>query len=370
MMHLWGRVYIDYDFNISETQDRFVISTANGHPFARDISEVGYLTLHTHGLSLTDLIGQDKKYASMAALLADAHRVQEERNKSVVIYCDKPAFIEIATLWLKTILPNATAETIKEILTLYTAKEKAISGFVYTGVSRIDRIWNVDADADAVIDSSLLKDIGPEFDAFFEVIKTTISIEYLLPTFLSGDTRYDRPFLDSMYNLLSRKAVNEVYDWRNFICTNIQTTLVKQMFNVPDGAYDLESVPSLEPLVNPRFWNRTGLMHPNSSNPALLLTEMSMEDAQSLVTLLTSLRDPYASGPAKPIVMTEVMVLDLIPLLTKGRLLAVEARDVLEHPSFTAISLWSGQEIMKVNFYLVDKILQSDPADLVQYCLR
>lgn len=370
MMHLWGRVYLDFDFRVYFSQNRLVISEQYGNPFDRSSSETGFQTLHAYGHNLQDLVGQDKKYATLTAALVDIERIHQDVNKSVVIYCDKTAYVQFAARWLKAILPNSTVDSVFEILKLHIAKEKAISGFIKTGVNNIDAIWNVDAEARAVIEATFTAPIASEFDEFFDDIKSTLSIEYLLPTFLAGDTRYDRPFLDALYNLLSRKAVNEVYDWRNFIHTNIQTALVKEMFEVPDGVYDLEMVPTLVPLTNPRFWNRTGSLFPDSTNPALQLTEMTTEDAQGLVTLLSALRDPYTSGPAQPIVMTEVMALGLIPLLTKGRLLAIEAKSILQNPSFTAISLWSGDEIKKVNFYLVDMILQSDPASLSPYVLR
>lgn len=370
MMHLWGKVYLDFDFRVRTDKNRFVVSREFGFPLDQSLASAGGL-LHGFGKTLDDLIGSGKQFPTLVAFFEHVQKIQVDVAEPVIIFADRAAYLQVATRWLSSILPAASLQTISEILDLHFHKELTVAGI--GGVNQTNdrsKIWY-----DKAVDQELITLFynlpeTPDFQAFFEKVKGALSIELLLPNFRAGGSHHNATFFKTLCNFLTRWLRDEIYDWRRYAQLNIQNPKVMSILEVPEGVFDLELVPKARPLTNPRFWNVNGNFFARSSNPALLLAEMTEEDISEMQALIHSLRRDYSAEMGAVIQEAEELIIDLLPILAKGSLVKSEAEQIINDERFSARSLWSGDDINKVNFFLIDKLLKRSPAELQEFILR
>lgn len=371
MMHLWGKVYLEFDFRVYFAYNRFVVSKKYGFQFDQG-APVGVSTLHAFGQRLEDVIGDGKQFTTFGDFLAAVEAKQQEKNKPVYIYADREAYLEIATRWLKYILPNASLETIQMILRLQFVKEDSLAGIAGLGKGN-DRpeMWYSPVDDNPFIEQ--IFDSAVEAEAMhthYDDVKDRLSIEYLLPTFRSGDERFNEAFLSTFYAFMCRRLRDEVYDWRRYISLNIQNPKMMQLLDIPLDCFEIDLVPKALPLTNPRYWNRNGNFFAHSANPALMVDQMSIKDVEAMQELIRELREPYEASAGAPVRHAEGLIIDLLPYLVRGKILAIEAEEILADDRFAARNVWSGDEVDKVNFWLIDKLLKLQPDQLNEYILR
>lgn len=363
MMHLWGKVYLDFDFRTFLTHHRYVISEENGFPFDES-SPLGKETLHGYATNLDVIIGKGREHETLTDFLEAVRDKQLELGEPVTIFADRKAYLQLATRWLKDIFPSAPLETVKHILHLHFKKEQVVAGIPGAGKGNdAAQLWYDQTKDDGLISAFFSVPTNQEFQAFFDIIADTVSIEYLLADFLA-DGKRTPAFLKTLHKFLTRRVMSEVYDWRRYVQVNIQNPRLMVQLDVPADALDLELVEAAHPFTNPRYWNKNGNFFESSSNPALLLDELSQEDIFDLQSLVKLLRRKHNAQTLTSIREEEELIVDLLPLLTQPELTAEQAREIIDDPRFAAHHLWAGDEIDKVNFFLVDKLLQSSNSSL------
>jgi hypothetical protein len=119
MLHLFNKVYLEFDDRIEINLDRVVISEEHGYPMHQLLDKVSYGELLAHGKTYQEVIGVD-----LNGFISSIKSHGDTTGKKVVIYCDKHAYKSFIAQWFKVILPNLDFDGFKTIIdyTMYNQR--------------------------------------------------------------------------------------------------------------------------------------------------------------------------------------------------------------------------------------------------------
>ena len=83
MLHLFNKVYLEFDSKIEINFDRVIISERFGLPMYQALDKIAYGELISHGKSLEEVA------PDFIAFLTSIKDGSESNNKKIIIYCDK-----------------------------------------------------------------------------------------------------------------------------------------------------------------------------------------------------------------------------------------------------------------------------------------
>ena len=119
MFHLFSKVYLNFDHNITHTEDRIVVSKDVGQQFSQGDTSIGKSFYQF--LSIENF--KDEGIENELQFFKKCKEIYDKDSKRLTIYCDKISFQKLFIYWHKLILKDIKVENLWKIWSFYLQKE-------------------------------------------------------------------------------------------------------------------------------------------------------------------------------------------------------------------------------------------------------
>jgi hypothetical protein len=253
MLHLFNKVYLEFDNKINVDIDRVVISEQYGVPMSSEFEKYTYGQLIRFTKSIEDLSSDITFDDFILELRGHSNRT----NKKLIVYCDRTNYIRFMASWLKLMMPNLDYDTYKKIAILTIYRERCVSNTQLSSHNTLD--------------------VGPIFEDFTEedwrdgwnnkiagqispaLMGVSISYEFLLANYLAGDTNYTEDLLKTSHLFLRRFFQECFTDNRQMVLLNINNHRMQQALGYEELPVDysndpLKDIPFFQYYTDPVIW--------------------------------------------------------------------------------------------------------------------
>ena len=243
MIHLFNKVYLEFDSYNDQKRDRIIVSKTLGTQFDTSVGKIIYETNE-----LTNVTNDFPSFIEKA----------KSSDGVVMVYADKEAFIAILTRWVKAITASCDKETFNSFIKLSLFKIRALDKDTLSG--------NL---SDYTIDLPTVDQFSTEFDSVdisiedSKKIRTNISqysYEFLLATYLTDQLCYSTEFKNTLLNLLKRQTKETISEVKTNINLNIMNIHFQEAFGYSDDYVDFslnnpgEKITSLGIFYDSDLW--------------------------------------------------------------------------------------------------------------------
>lgn len=236
MLHLFNKVYLEFDNKINVDLDRVVISQQFGIQMSSEYEKYTYGQLIRHSKTLEEL--NDEIVFDDLILELKGHG--ERTNKKIVIYCDKQNYLKFIASWMKLMMPNLDLDTFKDIANLTIYRERCISNTQLSSQNavNIDSIFEPFSDEqwEYAWNEKIEGQISPA------LMGVNISYEFLLANYLAGDRNYVDPLLATAHRFLRRFFQELFTDNRQMVVLNINNHRLQEALGY-SGEVDITTNP-------------------------------------------------------------------------------------------------------------------------------
>lgn len=257
MLHLFNKVYIEFDDKIDINYDRIVISEQYGNAMLQSIDQIAYGVLMSYGRTYDEVVKE-----SFVGFISSLKDHGNRTGKKIVIYCDNAAYKRLAAQWFAVTLPNLQIDGLKTIIdhTVYnqriTANTQLSSVYsmnlnsLWDGVGSIDESWEY---ATELTDN--------ERDAF-KNLGINLSYEFLLASYLSGDMSHYDEFKKTLHMFLRRWFKEMFTDNRQMVLLNLTNHKFLSTFGIDRELVDINSIDplafieQLQAYADDEIWER------------------------------------------------------------------------------------------------------------------
>lgn len=349
MFHLFDKVYLTFDHNISAMENRMVFSEAMGD--GDGSADNGKLKLYSHHLE--DLVGEGKQFQSYLDLIK--HFKFESRHGKLMIYCDTTAFKKLFIAWHKSIISNPTKDSIWHTLMLYLQKESFLSSIT-------DEVHHVHFDK---LHPS--KWDRKEFDKIYKTVEVTpdtawnasiiqsLGIEYLISSYLrnKGNELVKEVLKNKIRVLANRVLQDELYDTRISIINNSFSPELHSIFDIDynNGInIDIFDNQSLGIFNDPLVWRNGMRLTASSSSGALDLASTPLEKLNLMIDTAKKFRIEFQGCSSSSMIVRK---LDWSQWVV-GDFNDEDIESLLESDGMSSSELIADGDKRQVNFLLID----------------
>jgi hypothetical protein len=253
MLHLFNKVYVEFDNKINIDLDRVVISEQYGLPMATEYEKFTYGRLIRYAKSLNEL----NESIVFDEFILELKGHSERTNKKIMVYCDKENYLKFIASWMKLMMPTLDLDTFKDIGNLTIYRERCVSNTQLSSQNavNIDSIFNpfTDEDWEYAWDNKIEGQISPA------LMNVSISYELLLANYLAGDRNYVEPLLATAHRFL-RRFFQEIFtDNRQMVVLNINNHRFQEALgysgNVDITGNPFKNIESLQYYNDPQIWS-------------------------------------------------------------------------------------------------------------------
>ena len=289
MLHLFNKVYMTFDDNIDCHTNRYVISVEKGNEMLQELQTTyrGTLLNYSHSVN-----AMKTKFNGMTGFFNDV-RLKSNQLGKIMIYCDSQAFLELVTIWLKTMLPFADEDAIQKYIDIYLHHERIIANTQLQPTHTLDL-------------TSLNSGLG-DVKGYFRVqgaldieeIKSwdlDLSIELLLGEYFAGADTHEEKLLATYLKFLKRFYKEYFTDARegaalNLLNTTQQTNLGYTADDVNLNADNVfEGITPLAPFADSEVFVAKPTAN-NGANNVMNIDNLSSEKQTALIDLVKQLHD-------------------------------------------------------------------------------
>ena len=236
MLHLFNKVYLEFDHKINVDIDRVVISNEFGNQMSAEFEKYTYGRLIRYAKTLEEL--NDKIVFDDFILELKGHGSYS--NKKLIIYCDKNNYLKFIASWMKLVMPTLDFNTFKDISNLTIYRERCVSNTQLSSQNAvtIDSIFEEFTTTDWQYgwDNKINGQLSPA------VMGVNISYEFLLANYLAGNREYIEPLLLTVHRFL-RRFFQEIFtDNRQMVVLNINNHRFQQALGF-SGTADITGNP-------------------------------------------------------------------------------------------------------------------------------
>ena len=277
MLHLFNKVYLEFDDKIEINFDRVVISERYGIQMLQQLDKVAYGELLAFGKSYEEVIGSN--FANFISSLKD---FGTKSNKKIIIYCDKTAYKLLIAQWYKSTLPNLDFKSFKLIIDYTIYNQRIISNTQLSSVYSIDlnSLWEGLSDIKSAWDSA--KKVDAEF---LKELDINFSYEFLLASYLSGS--HEQQFKKTLHMFLRRWWKEILSDNRQMVLLNLTNHRFQTTFGIDPKSVDLTKLDPLEGIAGFEAYSDDEIWERDQNQYGVCKLEgLSQEKADSLMVLL------------------------------------------------------------------------------------
>jgi hypothetical protein len=291
MFHLFDKVYLTFDHNISTFENRMVFSNVSG---------IGDGSLTTSKLklfaqSIDDIVGKDKQFAILLELFKHIKTLTDDK---LIIYCDTASFLKLFIGWHKTVLTQTNSDSVWQNLMLYTQKESFLSSIT----EQSSHVY-----FDAVKPSSWDRQT---FDEIYTLTKSkkdlnwnnsilsSLGIELLISSYLQNKSNESvkTALKNKIKILIDRVMQDEFYDSKISIMSNTFNSSLYDSLGINHNEELNMDVFDNELLClynDPEIWRENLKMTASSSSGAINLKIVPLEKLQRLIALTKDFRHKF-----------------------------------------------------------------------------
>jgi hypothetical protein len=285
MLHLFNKVYLEFDDKIEINFDRVVISERYGIPMLQQLDKVAYGELISYGKSYEEIVGSD--FVGFISSLKDYGNTS---NKRVVVYCDRDAYKKLIANWFKSILPELTIDEFKNIVNYTVYNQRITSNTQLSSVysMNLTSLWDGIGDVETYWKNA--KALSKTKATTFKGLSLNYSYEFLLSTYLSGDESYKEELRSTMMLFLRRWYKEMFTDNRQMVLLNITNHKFQEALNIDPELVDvtrldpLAGIPGLEAYADDEIWERD-----ENAYGVCNLAKCTVEQAKSLIDTLVKI---------------------------------------------------------------------------------
>lgn len=364
MLHLFNKVYLEFDDKIDINYDRIVISEQHGLQMYNVIDKIAYGELMTYGKTYEEVVTE-----SFVGFISSIRDHAANSGKKVIIYCDNDAYKKFMAQWFAVILPGMTKKEFRTIVD-YTIYNQRI-----TSNTQLSSVYSTNL-------KSLWEGVGSIDDAWkktkafteheletFKQLDINFSYEFLLAAYLSGDDTRKEELRKTMHMFLRRWFKELLTDNRQMVLLNLTNHKFLSTFNI--GSIDITSLDPLsgvkgfELYADDEIWERD-----QNQYGVCKLEGLSEEKAKGIADLLVSVYDKFEGMQIDRSVFG---MLQFITAATKETLTDEEMESIIEYVVNTPCDtcLVPRFDFQNVNFPLMQYFLSQkfNGKDLSKYRL-
>lgn len=254
MLHLFNKVYLDFDDNIEINFDRVVISKQNGNQMYQALDKVAQGELHGCAKTYEEIVGTD--FVGFLASLRDS----SASGKKLILFCDVEAYKKVLGSFFKLILPKLDLNSFKELVKFNMYNQRIISNTNLAQVTgtTIDGVWS-DFDVQQLWETT--PDISAGSRSIFKNLNVNYSYEFLLASYLN-DGSYKDTFKKTFHMFLRRWWSEMFSDNRQMILLNISNHKLMSHLGIDTSIIDITAadpianVPQLQSYSDNKIWIR------------------------------------------------------------------------------------------------------------------
>jgi hypothetical protein len=255
MLHLFNKVYLEFDHKINVDIDRVVISNQFGIQMSTEFEKYTYGRLLAYAKTLEEL--NDEIVFEDLILQLKGHGNQN--NKKIIIYCDKENYLKFIATWMNIMMPTLDFDTFKDIANLTIYRERCVSNTQLSSQNAvtIDSIFEefTSTDWQYAWDNKIDGQISPA------LMGVNISYEFLLANYLAGNRDYVEPLLSTAHRFLRRFFQEQFTDNRQMVLLNINNHRFQEALGF-SGTADitgnpLKNIETLKYYADTQIWKET-----------------------------------------------------------------------------------------------------------------
>jgi len=296
MLHLFKKVYLDFDDKINMSYDRIICSKIYGNNTdSIELAKVFYGKRIASADSIDNLIGRNKSYNTFLDMLLQLDDFSDNDTGPIYIYCDKESYYTLAIKWLKVILPFADDVSAWKFFKSHIFKQQNFANSRLSSTFRFTRdnhTWLMEEARFYSIwrDQTLSVEERETFIPFLQKNKSKISVEFLLAGYLY-DGRNGGALAESITPLVRKDLEKYLNEHKELILVHLQRTKLQEMLGVVNGPYTFDNFYDMpndsSPLVNVLFkqdiWGDINVfIRRPSSNGSINLSAITDEDIENL----------------------------------------------------------------------------------------
>lgn len=325
MLHLFNKVYLEFDSNIELGLDRVVVSETNGFKVAEALDKFSAGELIAFGKTWEETLG-DKDFITF---LLELRYHQANTNKKIVIYCDKESYKKVIAVWFRAIMPNLDLESFTSIVNYTIYHQRIVNNTQMASVHSLylNHLWEDFGDLSDVWEESAvlvtdqnIADIGNSNLSF--------SYEYLLAEYFSGEFSRRQELLDTAFMFTERFFKELFTDSRQMVLLNIENHRFQAALGYDQSAVDitkvdpLSSIEQLAPYSDSDIWLRS-----SNQYGVCNLRGVSSEKIKAISDLLVYIFDTVEDMETD---MTKFQAIGWAQYVSKGHLTQTELDGMLD----------------------------------------
>lgn len=350
MFHLFNKVYLAFDTEISAYENRIVISEElGGESSAEGIQKP---QLHWSN-SIPELIDPESEFKTPLEFFEFCLNY----DSRLVIYCDKRAFVSLFIMWHKLFLSDITERGLWRVFLFYLEKTSYYSAvtdnsnFVNYDTYSISN-WN-ESDFNAQF-----KEIDVEFDQnFTNKTLDKLGIEYLFSSYFKAKTTKIKNALKKKLLLLSKRAVQgEIYEVKMHLMLNSQNKKLHEILDV-DHIDSVDHLFSIEPLSifnDPELWDKNDILMPSSTSSSLDMTKLNSTNIIPLISAFKLCRNQLQGIPENSLSVSKIEWLNWI---IKNSITDAQLNTLINDPYYVAEEIGDPSDNKNINVLFVDWVL-------------
>jgi len=252
MLHLFNKVYLEFDHKINVDIDRVVISNQFGVQMSTEFEKYTYGQLIRYSKSLEEL--NDEIVLDDFILELKGHG--DRTNKKIIIYCDKQNYLKFIASWMNLMMPNLDFDTFKDIANLTIYRERCVSNTQLSSQNAV----NIDSIFQAFTSNDWEYGWENKIDGQLSpaLLDVNISYEFLLANYLAGDRNYVEPLLSTAHRFLKRFFQELFTDNRQMVLLNINNHRLQEALGYSETADitgdPLEHIEELKYYADKQIW--------------------------------------------------------------------------------------------------------------------
>jgi len=255
MLHLFNKVYLEFDDRIENHLDRVVISEQYGDQMYDLLEKAVLGKLILYGKSFEEVVGDD-----FLGFIKSIKEYGDNSGKKIIIFCDRTSYKKFMAHWFRSTLPNLDYDGFKTIVDHTIYNQRIISNTQLSSMFSVNlnSLWED------------LDDIESAWTNAQSVNRTSLkslnlnhTYEFLLSTYLSGDNSHKEALKKTLHMFLRRWFIEMFEDNRQMVLLNITNHKFLSTFDIDPKLVDitrldpLETIEQLESYSDNEIWERS-----------------------------------------------------------------------------------------------------------------
>jgi hypothetical protein len=253
MLHLFNKVYLEFDDRINLNYDRIVVSEKYGVPMLEDLEKITYGSL----LGFAKCWSSYHKQTSFEEMICLLKQHSEHTKKKIFIYCDRKSYMKFSATWLNVMMPELDYETYRVITNLMVYRERCVANTQLSSQNSIDISPIFDEFREAEWEEAWVDRLHGQISP--ALMGVSLSYEFLLANYLGGDRNYTEDLLKTSHMFLRRFFQELFTDNRQMVLLNInnhrmQTALGYNTVEIDYTEDPLKQIPFFKYYCDPVIW--------------------------------------------------------------------------------------------------------------------